>query len=65
MTPNGLARRGRISWPYPNLGAAVAAAGNNQRILLYPGYYDEAVTITRRLNLVVPHGGVVIGAPAP
>lgn len=63
--PNGIAPRGRISWPHPNLAEAAAAnAGTPGReILIYPGSYPGAVTITTPTTLRAPHGTITLGRP--
>jgi len=54
-------RNGRISWPYSNLSNAINAAASNQCILLYPGTYSAAVTVTRPQSIGAPHGAARLG----
>jgi len=59
--PGGTAPSGRISWPHNSLGEAASQASAGQTILIYPGNYNEAVTISTPVTLQAPHGAVTIG----
>jgi hypothetical protein len=60
--PNGTAEKGRISWPLQSVSQAINSASNGQPIIIFPGAYNEAVTINRPVILKFPYGDVIIGA---
>lgn len=59
--PHGTAPTGMISWPHHLVGDAIDAASSGQTILIYPGTYGEALTISKPVTLKAPHGSVTIG----
>ena len=52
--------KGRISRPWQSVANAVSVTPAGGDVIIFPGTYNESVTITDPMRLVAPHGGVRI-----
>jgi hypothetical protein len=60
--PNGESPMGMIDGPHGTVLDAVLHATPGQTILIYPGHYEEGMTVGRAMTLRAPHGNVLIEA---
>jgi hypothetical protein len=54
---------GNSVYPYETVGQGVTAAVSGDIVLVRPGHYDQAMTITKPLTLRATRGTAVIGIP--
>jgi hypothetical protein len=60
---NGFIQAGTSGFPFETFNQGVNAAGSGDIVLVRPGNYDEAITITKAVTLRATRGTAIIGIP--